>query len=215
MEEQERENPLSKFVLCQVLEGLEKQKAAGYLPSPQRCFLPQPGSLQQWYPWWFAGTRQSTRIQTYKSSTLTGVLDSVQQNPSLLFHLVVKKLRLGEIVWARGTQQAASTRGRPQALGLLEQANFVISSLQPISALGNHLISGCFREIIFSNWFWLSTSHVWMFSLNVSMNSFIPLTDPSWRSFCGNQMPYLLNYPLHKAQVVENRHHTSKENNDG
>lgn len=86
--------------------------------------------------------------------------------------------------------------------------------LQPISGLGNHLIPGGFREMDFSNWFCFSTCHVWTFSPNVSMNSFILLTDSSWRSFHGNQMPYLLNHPLHKAQVVENRHHTSEENND-
>lgn len=64
-----------------VLERLEKQKAPGYLPFPQRCFLPQPGSLQLWYPWWFAGTRQSKELRHINLPTLPRVLNSVQQNP--------------------------------------------------------------------------------------------------------------------------------------
>ena len=67
------------------------QKASGCLPYPQRCFLPQPGSLWQWCPWWFAKTRQSKGIQRSKPLTLAEILGCIHQNPSSI--MLVRKLR--------------------------------------------------------------------------------------------------------------------------
>lgn len=133
-----------------------------------------------------------------------------------------KKQRPLVIVCLGLIEQVANILARAQALGLLEQANSTQyerasyhvlppAYLRPGQSFDTRMLQ---RDCLFKLVLILHILCIYFLPQHVSINSFIPLKDPSWRSFCGNQMPHLLNHPLHKAQVVKNRHHTSEENND-
>ena len=107
----------SAHCLPYILFPREKiQKSSGCLPYPQRCFLPQPGSLWQWCPWWFAKTRQSKGMQTPKTLILAEISQCIQQTPPPL--MLVMKLRPREEEWQGWDHKASYKQILDQNSGL-------------------------------------------------------------------------------------------------